>query len=310
MAVLAGLIFSLAAMAQSSKYFTIRFVDDQTGRVVPMVELTTTNDIRYYTDSNGIVAFYEPGLMDQTVYFNIKSDGYEFPEDFLSSRGVALKVTGGGSAELKIRRTSIAERLYRVTGEGIYRYSVLVGAPVPIKQPVLNGQVMGQDGGLGIPWRGKIYWFWGDTSRPSYPLGNFAISAATSEWPDEGGLSPDTGIDLSYFVDESGFSRPMLPSADFPGPGPKCIGGLKIVPDESGSENDWWRTICGSETAARQMNADWRSSTTKPRAFSVSSSSVCTIRCPPPARPDIQCASSPRESTITTRATSRRFSVA
>jgi len=223
-------------MAQSSKYFTIRFVDDQTGRGVPLVELTTTNDIRYYTDSNGIVAFYEPGLMDQAVYFHIKSDGYEFPEDFLGSRGVALKVTGGGSAEFRIRRTSIAERLYRVTGEGIYRDSVLVGAPVPIKQPVLNGQVMGQDGGLAIPWRGKIYWFWGDTARPSYPLGNFAISAATSEWPDEGGLSPDTGIDLSYFVDESGFSRPMLPSADFPGPGPKWIGGLKIVPDESGSE--------------------------------------------------------------------------
>jgi hypothetical protein len=218
--------------------------------------LRTTNEISYFTDSNGIVAFYEPGLMGQTVYFGVKSDGYEFPEDFLGSRGVALKVTGGGSAELRIRRASIAERLYRVTGEGIYRDSVLVGAPVPIKQPVLNGQVMGQDGGLAIPWRGKIYWFWGDTVRPSYPLGNFAISAATSEWPDKGGLSPDTGIDLSYFVDESGFSRPMLPSADFPGPGPKWIGGLKIVPDESGSERlvaDYMRIGDRGETNERGL---------------------------------------------------------
>src|ERR1700693_1815621 len=88
--------------------------------------------------------------MDQTVYFNVRSAGYEFPEDLLGNRGVALKITSGGRAELKIRRTSIAERLYRVTGEGICRDSVLVGAPVPLKQPVLNAQVMGQDGGLAI----------------------------------------------------------------------------------------------------------------------------------------------------------------
>jgi hypothetical protein len=131
--------------------------------------------------------------MGQTVYFNIRSDGYEFPEDFLGNRGTALHVTSGGTAVLKIRRSSIAERLYRVTGEGIYRDSVLVGAPVHIKQPVLNGQVMGQDGGLAIPWRGKIFWFWGDTTRPSYPLGNFGTSGATSEWPSAGGLDPNVG---------------------------------------------------------------------------------------------------------------------
>jgi hypothetical protein len=211
-------------------------VDDLTGRGVPLVELRTTNEISYYTDSNGIVAFYEPGLMGQTVYFNINSDGYEFPEDFLGNRGIALNVTSSGSAELKIKRTSIAERLYRITGEGIYRDSVLAGAPVPLKQPVLNAQVMGQDGGLAIPFRGKLYWFWGDTARTSYPLGNFGTSGATSEWPGTGGLDPNVGIDLSYFVDESGFSRPMLPSAGFPGPGPKWIGGLKIIPDEGGGE--------------------------------------------------------------------------
>jgi hypothetical protein len=234
--VLLGLALSALPTPQRRDYFTIKIVDDQTGRGVPLVELRTTNEISYYTDSNGIVAFYEPGLMGQTVYFNIKSDGYEFPEGFLGNRGIALKVTSGGSAELRIRRTSIAERLYRVTGEGIYRDSVLVGAPVPLKHPVLNGQVMGQDGGLAIPYRGMLYWFWGDTARPSYPLGNFGTCGATSEWPGQGGLDPNIGIDLSYFVDESGFSRPMLPSADFPGPGPKWLGGLKIISDEGGGE--------------------------------------------------------------------------
>jgi len=231
---LLGLALSTLPTAQFPDCFTIRVVDDQTGRGVPLVELRTTNEISYYTDSNGIVAFYEPGLMGQTVYFNIKSDGYEFPEDFLGNRGIALNVTSGGSAELKIKRTSIAERLYRITGEGIYRDSVLAGAPVPLKQPVLNAQVMGQDGGLAIPFRGKLYWFWGDTARRSYPLGNFGTSGATSEWPGTGGLDPNVGIDFSYFVDESGFSRPMLPSASFPGPGPKWIGGLKIISNEGG----------------------------------------------------------------------------
>jgi len=235
--VLAGLIGASLAVSQSGEYFTIRIVDEQTGRGVPLVELKTTNETTYYTDSNGIVAFYEPGLMDQVVYFNIRSDGCEFPEDFLGIRGTAPHVTRGGSAVLKIRRTSIAERLYRITGEGIYRDSVLVGAHVPIRNPVLNGQVMGQDGGLAIPWRGKLYWFWGDTAKPSYPMGNFGTSGGTSEFPSKGGLAPNIGVDLSYFVDESGFTRPMLPSENFPGPGPRWIGGLKIVSDGAGTRD-------------------------------------------------------------------------
>ena len=60
---LAALICCGAAIAQTSGYFTIRVVDDWTGRGVPLVALRTTNEIPDYTDSNGIVAFYEPGLM-------------------------------------------------------------------------------------------------------------------------------------------------------------------------------------------------------------------------------------------------------
>jgi hypothetical protein len=234
--VLLGFAFSGLAIAQANQYFTIEVVDDQTGRGVPLVELKTTNETTYYTDSNGIVAFYEPELMGQAVYFNIRSDGYELSEDLLGNHGTVLNISNGGSAVVKIRRISIAERLYRVTGEGIYRDSVLVGAPVPIKKPVLNGQVMGQDGSLAIPWHGKIYWFWGDTAKPSYPLGNFGTSGDTSEFPPTGGLDPSVGVDLDYFVDESGFTRPMLPSSNFPGPGPRWIGGLKIVIDEYGNE--------------------------------------------------------------------------
>ena len=117
-----------------------------------------------YTDSNGIVAFHEPGLMGREVYFHVKSHGYEYPQDGFGNRGKALKVIEGGSAILKIKRLNVAERLYRITGAGIYRDSILVGQPAPIKQPLLNGQVMGQDGIIVTPYRGKLYWFWGDTN--------------------------------------------------------------------------------------------------------------------------------------------------
>src|SRR6185369_9383779 len=184
----------------TNDYFKISVVDEQTGRGVPLVELTTTSNVRFYTDSNGIIAFDEPGLMEQEVFFHIKSHGYEFPKDGFGNRGQKLKPVKGGTALIKIKRLNIAERLYRITGEGIYRDSVLVGHPVPIKHPLLNGQVMGQDTVIATPYRGRIYWFWGDTERVSYPLGNFAASGATSELPGRGGLDHGIGVELTYFV--------------------------------------------------------------------------------------------------------------
>ncbi len=211
-----GLMFFFApGRATPGEYFTIAVVDEQTGRGVPLVELRTVNNAAWWTDSNGIVAFDEPGLMGQEVFFHVRSHGYEYPKDMFGNRGLKLKPTQGGSATIKLKRLNVAERLYRITGEGIYRDSVLVGGKVPIKQPLLNGRVMGQDTVIATPYRGKIYWFWGDTDRVDYPLGNFGASGATSELPGRGGLDPSVGVDLTYFVDDKGFSKPMcsLPGA-------------------------------------------------------------------------------------------------
>ena len=125
----------------------------------------------------------EPGLAGEKVYFHVSSHGYEVPADGFGNRGVALTVELGGSAQIKIRRVNIAERLYRVTGAGIYRDSVLVGRAIPIRQPVLNAQVFGSDSVQNALYQGKLFWFWGDTSRPSYPLGNFHTPGATSVLP-------------------------------------------------------------------------------------------------------------------------------
>ena len=48
---------------------------------VPLVELRTVGQIRLVTDSNGIAAFDEPGLIGLKVYFHVKSHGYEFARD-------------------------------------------------------------------------------------------------------------------------------------------------------------------------------------------------------------------------------------
>jgi hypothetical protein len=224
---------SLAQIPPRPRVFRIQVVDQDTGRGVPLAELKTVNQIRYITDSNGVVAFDEPGLFNRKVFFTVTSHGYEAAKDSFGYRGVALEVTEGGSAQIKIQRRNIAERLYRVTGAGIYRDSVLTGDRVPIREPLLNGQVLGQDSVVNAVFRGKVYWFWGDTNRPDYPLGNFHVPGATSELPGRGGLDPAAGVDLSYFLDDKGFARPTAP---MPGEGPTWISGLVVLRDHDGKE--------------------------------------------------------------------------
>jgi hypothetical protein len=214
-------------------YFEIQVVDDQTGRGVPLVELRTVNEIRYYTDSQGIVAFDEPGLMDQRVFFYVSSHGYEFPKDGFGFHGRALDMKRGGRATLKIKRLNIAERLYRVTGAGIYRDSVLTGRQPPIRGPLLSAQVLGSDSVLNAVYRGRLFWVWGDTQRAAYPLGNFQVTAATSLLPGHGGLDPQVGVDLTYFVGPEGFAKQIAP---MPGSGPTWIDSLITLTDESGKE--------------------------------------------------------------------------
>ena len=224
---------SPSAADSSREYFAIQVVDRQTGRGVPLVELRTTNSIRCFTDSNGIVAFHEPGLMDLEVFFFVRSHGYESPKDGFGYRGVRLKTMPGTTAIIKIDRLNVAERLYRVTGQGIYRDSILAGRPVPLQNPVLNGQVMGQDSVDTTIYHGRLYWLWGDTGKPSYPLGHFAMAGAVSDLPGRGGLDPAAGVNLEYFVDKNGFSRPL---ARLKEPGLVWLDGLLTVNDDQGRE--------------------------------------------------------------------------
>lgn len=234
----------LAAVAISAaagdKPFRITVVDAATGRGVPLVELATVNNIVHVTDSAGVVAFSEPGLLDQDVFFSVRSHGYTFPKDGFGNAGMRLRPVAGGQATIRVDRVNIAARLCRLTGQGIYRDSVLLGDTAPIAQPLDNGGVLGQDSVQRAIYRGRIYWFWGDTARASYPLGNFSMSGATSELPSPagGGLDPSRGVNYTYFVGGDGFSRPMCPIEGQPGP--VWCDGFTTIADATGRE----RLLC------------------------------------------------------------------
>jgi hypothetical protein len=204
----------VAALFQANAnaaYFELQVVDAQTGRGVPLVELQLVDQTKYFTDSAGRAAIDEPGLENEVVFFHVRSHGYEYPKDGFGMAGARVKLVPGGKEVLKLARRNIAERLYRTTGAGIYRDSILLGHKAPVAAPLLNAKVMGQDSIQRVVHRGKIFWFWGDTHQVAYPLGNFRMSGATSDLPDRGGLNPAVGVNLEYFTVDNGFAKGMFP---------------------------------------------------------------------------------------------------
>jgi hypothetical protein len=232
-----------ARAAAPSPYFAVHVVDDQTGRGVPLVELETVNNVLYVTDSSGLAAVHEPGLEGQEVYFKVRSHGYEVKPDGFGMRGFRAVLKPGGEHVFKIKRLNVAERLYRITGGDIYRDTILLGRKAPTALPLLCGKVVGQDSVQIALYRGKIRWFWGDTNRPSYPLGHFGMAGAVSDPPGKGGLDPALGVNLEYFVGPNGFSRPMV---HLDAKGMFWIDGLMVLPDETGRE----RLLCRNEVHA------------------------------------------------------------
>jgi hypothetical protein len=231
---LVAVLFSMFTRAEPARRpFAIHVIDDKTHRGVPLVELKTVSNVSFYTDSAGFAAIDDPALLGRKVFFTVTSHGYAFSPDGFGMHGVALDLKEGTETTLHIKRLNLAERLYRITGEGIYRDSIILNKPVPIAEPLLNGQVTGQDSTLNAVYHGKLWWFWGDTMRQSYPLGHFSTAGATSELPGHGGLDPAVGVNLKYFVDDSGFSRPMIPPS---GGELHWIDGVITLKDDQGRE--------------------------------------------------------------------------
>ena len=65
----------------------------------------------------------------------------------------------------------------------VHRDATLLGVPPPFAVPDVSAGVLGQDSVQAVPYRGRVFWLWGDTMRLSYPLGNFRTACAWSELP-------------------------------------------------------------------------------------------------------------------------------
>ncbi len=231
-----------AAMAAATdpnqkQYAEIRVVDEATGRGVPLVELETVNFIKYVTDNAGRIAFHEPGLMGREIFFTVRSHGYAFPKDGFGIEGLKIIPRPGQATTIKIKRLNLAERLCRLTGEGLYRDTQLLGQPVPFTPSAQPGNVAGQDSIQTAIYRNQVFCFWGDTSRMEYPLGLFRMAGATIPIPDpnDPASDPSHGIAYRYFVDQTGFARAMIPIPDRP-EGVVWVTGLSVVPDGQGVE--------------------------------------------------------------------------
>ena len=221
-----AMAFSSSSLFFASPFFRIHCVDSRTGRGVPLVRLTTSAYLSFYSDSSGIIAFDEPGMLHGGLtYFQVRTDGYSVVSslsgDPKGDPGVLLRTFPGGNATVVLQRTQHAERLFRLTGSGLYRDTVLTGGVPPIKEPLLSkAGVVGQDSLMALPFKDKVFWFFGDTECPQGPrstdcqhYGRFT-TGATSPFPptDAKSVAPS----LEYFSsnnasDPGGMSSDGLP---------------------------------------------------------------------------------------------------
>lgn len=225
-----------ALSASSSPYFRILVIDQETGRGIPAVRVQTINRGQYWTDNNGVVAFSEPDLLNQKVWFSVESHGYVFESNTFGIQGVALDIQPGGQAVIAMRRVNLAQRLYRLTGSGMYRDSLLLGDKVPPIPEPGKVPVLGQDGGDMTLFKGRYYWLWGDTAIASFPLGIFQCTAAIADLPEKGGLDPDDGVILHYFRKEDGNIRSVL-NLPFEGGKADWYGRPRVARDKKGAEH-------------------------------------------------------------------------
>lgn len=211
-------------------FFGIRVVEESTGVGVPLVELLMIHGASWVSDHAGWIAFHEPGLMDRELAWLVSGPGISYPKDGFGYACFRARSTPGTVAILRVRQNNIATRIGRVTGQGLYRDSELLGKAVPL--PNGNGiGLLGQDSVQAVEYQDKLFWLWGDTSIARYPLGNFQT---TSAWTARD-ADPEKGLRYDYFTipDSLEKLRPMLPLTD---PGAVWMFGLLSQRDAQGRE--------------------------------------------------------------------------
>jgi hypothetical protein len=194
---------------------------------VPLVELRTTNSVKFVTDNAGRAAFDLPELMGQETWLGVTSDGYEAPADGFGFRGVRVTPRPSEKLTIEVQRTSIAKRIGRVTGGGLFGESQKLGLETDWQET----GVLGCDSVQNAIYNGRMFWAWGDTTVARYPLGIFDATSATTAAEPLTKFEPPLKIKLEYFTDASGRPRGV---AKMPGAGPTWLIGYVTLPDKDG----------------------------------------------------------------------------
>ncbi len=223
---------TLASLALAALPCRIQILDQENGWPVPLVELTTTHNVSFWTDNAGVAAFDLPDLMGGETWLTVNSDGYEAPADGFGYRGFRFTPKPGGAFTFKVKRTSIAKRLGRITGGGLFGESQKLGERLDWKE----SGVLGCDSIQTATHKGKLFWLWGDTALAGYPLGLFHASSATLPLKPLARFQPPLALNLTYFRDGKG--QPRNVANLFPDdPGPTWLGGTVSLRDAGGQSH-------------------------------------------------------------------------
>lgn len=226
--VLLGLLATLCATAFSIEPYRIEVLEKGSGWPVPLVELRTTNDVRFVTDNAGVVAFDLPEVMGRETWFGVFGHGYEVAPDGFGMRGFRLTPQPGKTLKVEVTRKTIAKRLGRLTGAGLFAESQKTGHDLDWRE----SGVVGSDSVQNAVYRGKLFWAWGDTNLLNYPLGIFDMSSATTALQPLAKFEPPLRLKLDYFTNEKGTPRGV---AKMPGEGPTWVTAYVTLPDKTGA---------------------------------------------------------------------------
>lgn len=207
----------------------IDVLDQDNGWPVPLVELRTTHNVRFVSDNAGVIAFDLPELMGVETWFFVEGNGYDVPQDGFGFRGVRLTPLPGKQLTVKVKRRLPAKRLGRITGGGIFGESQRLGLETQWREQ----GILGCDSVQTAVHNGRLYWAWGDTVLPGYPLGLFHMISATTELQPLGSFEPPIRLRYNYFSSKAGIPRAV---GRMPGDGPTWISGYVCLPDKTGKQ--------------------------------------------------------------------------